>query len=303
MTSLFETCINGRFVLNTTEAQDTSVFLNDGSHHKPSGVNRENQLGTIQSADNFLRFGYDAKSTNGLNLPDDLVQTRQPDLCFERAPFGQVEGPYFSETNMDILEKMDTYPDGSLKNPTAIDYRQTDNQTMLSPAKQAISYQNKWTALRMADLAQQGTMNRIYQYMSEQERQSEVRPEEPDEDASHQGTEGPADPEQDAIGTDEPEEIFEEPPESLIPQAPPAPPVGFGPRGEVGMDLSLRNQALELIETVSYDTNQLRSYAERWGVETRYKRNNTLIPRPTLVNKLKAFIRRADRSVLEELFE
>lgn len=293
MTSLFETCINGRFVLKTTEAQDTSVFLNDGSHHKPSGLNRQNQLGTIQSADNFLPFAYDAKSMNGLNLPDDLVQTRQPDICFERAPFGQVEGPYFSETNMDILGKMDTYPDGTLKNPTAIDYRQTDNQTMLSPAKQAISYQNKWTALRMADLAQQGTMNRIYQYMAEQERQSEVRPKEPDEE----------EPEQDDVGTDDPEEIFEEAPESLIPEAPPAPPVGFGPRGEVGMDLSLRNQALDLIDAIKYDSNQLRAYAERWGVPIRYTSNNVFIPRDTLVNKLKAFIRRADRSVLEELFE
>ena len=313
MTSLFEDCINGRFILNTTEAQDTSVFLNDGSHHDPSGLNRQNQLGTIQDADQFLPFSYDAKSMNGLQLPDDIVQTRQPDLCFERNPFGKVEPPYFIETNMDILSKEDCYPDGTRKNPTVTDFRQTDNQTVLSPAMQAIGYQNVMTAIRMDDLANRRTMNQIYQYQRQVELESERRGEEEvavveEEPAVSQ-----------ELGNAEPEEIFEEAPVSLIPEAPPAPPVSsspprtgappsrpngsFGPRGEVGMDLSLRNQALELISTIENDTEQLRAYAERWDVPTRYKRNNALIPRTTLVNKLRNFIRQADRSILEGLFE
>ena len=304
MTSLFEDCINGRFILNTTEPQDTSVFLNDGSHHYPSGLNLQNQLGTIQDADQFLPFSYDAKSMNGLNLPDDTVQTHQPDLCFERNPFGKVEPPYFIETNMDILSKEDCYPDGTRKNPTVTDFRQTDNQTVLSPAMQAIGYQNVMTAIRMDDLANRRTMNQIYQYQRQVERESERRGEEEVAVVEEQ----PAVSQQ--LGNAEPEEIFEDPPVSLIPEAPPAPPVSssrprtdFGPRGEVGMDLSLRNQALELISTIADDTDQLRAYAQRWDVPTRYTSNNALIPRATLVNKLRTFIRRADRSILEGLFE
>lgn len=208
MASLYNQCINGKFILNTTEEQDTNVFLNDGSHHVPSGLNRENQLGYIQGADNMLPFAYDAKSMNGLNLSDDMVQTRNPDLCFERGPFGTVEGPYFIESNMDIIVKQDTYPDGTRKNPSVLDSRQTDNTPMLSPVMQGVGYNNIITAIRMDDLSNRRTMNQIYQYQRKVERESEQRGPE---------TVSPETPVSNELGTEVPEHVFETPPISLIP--------------------------------------------------------------------------------------
>lgn len=176
MSNLFEECINGKFILKTTEPQDLSLYLNDGSHYIPSGLNRSNQLGVIQDADTMLPFAYDAKSANGVFLTDDMVQVREPTLCFDINPFGRVEPPYPIETNMDTSNTMNTYPDGTLINPSAaLTIRQTDNQIIQTPASQATTLQNQYLTARMAEYQEENILQKIYQLMLDKEKESEQR--------------------------------------------------------------------------------------------------------------------------------
>ena len=203
MSNLFEECINGKFILKTTEPQDLSLYLNDGSHYIPSGLNRSNQLGVIQDADTMLPFAYDAKSANGVFLTDDMVQVREPTLCFDINPFGRVEPPYPIETNMDTLNTMNTYPDGTLINPSALTVRQTDNQIIQTPASQASTLQNEYLTARMAEYQEENILQKIYQLMLDKEKASEQQNE-----LDH--TEGnPAPQQPPEMGTDTPERIFQ----------------------------------------------------------------------------------------------
>lgn len=169
----FDDCIDGRFILKTTEPQDISIYLNDGSHHLPSGLNRENGLGAITDADNMLPFSYDDKSTNGLFLTDDMVQVREPTLCFEIGRFGKIEGAYPMETNMDVLNTLNTYPDGTLISPSALTVRQQDAQIIQTPASQAITYQNAYLTDRMNEFQEKSVLEKIYEIMLRREQRSE----------------------------------------------------------------------------------------------------------------------------------
>lgn len=164
MSDLFNSCINNQFILKSTEPQSIDTFLNDGSHHYPSGLNRENGLGVITDADTMLPFSYDVKSANGVYLPDTAVQARNPTLCFEQSPFHKIEGPYNMETNLNSLVSMQTYPDGSLVSPSAYTVRQPDNQIIQTPANTALTVQNQLLIDNVNKIQSQNFLNRLYEY-------------------------------------------------------------------------------------------------------------------------------------------
>lgn len=173
MSNLFDECIDGRFILQNTEPQEIHTFINDGSHHYPSGLNLENGLGVITDADQMLPFSYDYKSSNGVQLSDNQVQVNNPTLCFERNPFTRVEPEYPVETNMDGLNTFNTYPDGTLISPSALTYRQTDGQIIQTPAQQALMYQNMVVSETMNQYRRQDAFGRLYRFQAKQERAEE----------------------------------------------------------------------------------------------------------------------------------
>ena len=180
--SLFESCIDGRFILKTSEPQKIDTFLNDGSHHYPSGLNLENGLGVITDADNMLPFAYDVKSANGVQLADNMVQVRNPTLCFEQSPFRSIEPSFAMERNIDVLQSLQTYPDGSLINPTALTMRQTDSQVYQNPVAQLMFLQNQISADISTKLALSGYLEKFLEQKAKQEAETEII-QEPEEGA------------------------------------------------------------------------------------------------------------------------
>ena len=303
----FDECIDGRFILKTTEPQDISVYLNDGSHYIPSGLNRQNGLGAIVDADTMLPFAYDDKSANGIFLTDDMVQVREPTMCFERSPFGRVEPPYPMETNMDVLNTLNTYPDGTLVNPSAQTVRQQDGQIIQTPASQAITFQNAYITDRMNEFQEKGMLQKIYEIMVRREQQSEQR------DIVPHGTlpapQGPPD---------------NAPPAPEIPSAPPAPPLPTGTefpehiyetetsphpdmddeefeeekQMEVDEDADARENLVTILRGVQ-TVGELREIAEKLGQPTTDD-DGRLYTKAVLRERLITFVRRGPMSRLIE---